>query len=105
MTASKRLTGPKRKATTETVISKSKSQPMPKLQPKSKCGAKKKTVESSDESDDDAEEWLCLACCEPFNNSRKGEQWTRCVTVTCECCAHVLCTGLDSTVKTYVCDN
>jgi len=98
MAVSKRQTGSKHQAETETVTSKPKS----KLKPKSKRGAKT-TVESCEESDDDDEEWPCLVCCEPFKNSRKGEKWIRCV--SCEHWAHVLCTGLDSKAKTYACDN
>ena len=85
---SKRQTESKRHAQTETVTS-----------AKSKRGTRKTVVASSD--DDDAQ-WPCLVCCEPYNNSKKGEKWIRCV--TCERWAHVLCTGLNSKAKTYVCD-
>ena len=72
--------------------SKRPAQTAAKPKHKSKRGTKKTVVESSD--DDDDEEWPRLVCCEPYKNSKKGEKWIRCV--SCECWAHVLCTGLDS---------
>ena len=45
----------------------------PKPKPKSKPGTKKTAVESSDEFNDDDGQWPCLECCEPFKNSRNGE--------------------------------
>lgn len=102
LAVSNRQRGSKNQAETKTVTSKPKPKPKPKLKPKSKRGAKT-TVESDDDDDDDDEEWPCLVCCEPFKNSRKGEKWICCV--SCERWAHVLCTGLDSKAKTYVCDN
>lgn len=68
---------------------------------KPKKKRKKAAVHAS--SDEEDEKWPCLVCCEPFENSRKGEKWIRCT--ECKRWAHEMCAGVDRKSFSYICDN
>ena len=65
---------------------------------KAKPKKQKKSVQETSSSED--EEWPCLVCCEPFQNSKGGEVWIQCI--GCQKWAHEVCTPGD---KYYECHN
>lgn len=58
------------------------------------------TPQSEKASSDEAEEWPCLVCGEPFRNSRAGEKWIECT--VCRLWAHEECTPGEAG---YICQN
>ena len=57
---------------------------------KGKCFPNPTAHRPQSESESDDEQWPCLVCCEPFNESKGGEVWIQCI--TCMKWAHEDCT-------------
>lgn len=65
-----------------------------------KVSVKRKVLQDSDgESEED--DYFCLICCEPFDQSRAGEEWVQCL--VCKKWSHVNCTK--GNVLSYTCTN
>lgn len=67
--------------------------------------AKRKILQSNSESSEDEDddlEYYCLVCCDPYSNSRSGEEWVQCQ--DCKNWAHSRC-GKNRGFLIYTCPN
>ena len=62
--------------------------------------ARARIQRAPDTDSSDKEQWSCIICCEPFDNSRPGEKWIHCV--VCKKWVHEECTMGD---RYFVCHN
>ncbi|CAG5020469.1 unnamed protein product [Parnassius apollo] len=66
-----------------------------------KIAVKRKVLHDSESDEGSVDDYFCLICCEPFDQSRAGEEWVQCV--VCKKWSHVRCAK--GNVISYICLN